>query len=120
MSTTTYNEAAEALGVSRSTIERRIRLTGVPVEHRGGRAYIDLDTLADAWRGRREASTTLAPAALSASIREDQRYVIDQMAQGTESVASVVRHLLDLGMAADDLACQIREDKGWEPVHYES
>lgn len=103
MSTTTYNEAAEALGVARSTIERRIRLTGIPVEHRGGRAYIDLDTLADAWKGRREASAPLAPAALSAAIRDDQREWLEREAQERDvSIAVVVRGAIDLAMYADD------------------
>lgn len=103
MSTTTYNEAAEALGVARSTIERRIRLTGVPVEHRGGRAYIDLDTLVDAWNGRREAVQPLAPAALSAAIREDQREWLEEESKRRDvSLAVVVRGIIDQAMHADD------------------
>lgn len=116
MSTTTINEAIEALGVSRSTVERRLRVTGIPTEIVGGRVIFDLDTLVDAWQGRREASASLAPAALSVSIRADQRYVIDQMSDGVESIAAVVRHLLDLGMAADDTARSIREEKGWAQI----
>ena len=101
MSTVTYNEAADALGVSRSTIERRLRLTGVAVEHRGGQAYLDLDTLVDAWNGRREAAkqNRVAGAALSVEVRPEQRaaMVRESERQGV-SLSEVVRQVISLGL----------------------
>ncbi len=103
MSTVSYNEAAQSLGISYSSVMRRVRLTKVPIEHRGGRSYIDLDTLQDAWEGRQRAmQEEMAPIAgvpLTASIRKDQREAMQQEADRRGvSLATIVREVLDLGI----------------------
>lgn len=103
MSTVSYNEAAQALGISYSSVMRRVRLTGIPIDRRGGWSYIDLDTLRDAWEGRQqamqEAMTPIAGVPLTASIRKDQRDAMQEEADRRDvSLATIVREVLDLGI----------------------
>lgn len=106
MSTVTIREAADALRVHESTVWRRIRLTGVPVEYHANRARIDLDTLEDAWRGHREAVTaerygtervTEASITLPLSVR--QRQAVEKMsaAEGLPK-APAARRALEIGL----------------------
>lgn len=115
----TFKEAADQLGVSYSSIARRVSLlkmeTGTDARKR---LTVDADELERRWQARHEriaGPTGVSDAPLSVMIRQDQRFVIEQM-QGKESIASVVRHLLDVGMAGDEVAMRIREEQGWDPV----
>jgi hypothetical protein len=102
VSTVTYPEAMAALGVSLSTVQRRLRITRVPTEIVGGRTVFDLETLVDAWDGHRaamEAEKAARENATEASITVSiPRAMRDQLEEMSErhgvSLAAVVREVL--------------------------
>ena len=98
----TYREAMKELGVSRSTVERRLRLTRVPVRKVDGLAYFDLDTLRDAWAGHRAAieqekaeREKSTERSITVSVPLSMRDELDAMAsRHGVSLAAVVREIL--------------------------
>lgn len=101
MSTVNYNQAIQELGVSRSAIERRLKLTGVPVQYIKGRVHFDLETLQDAWAGRQAARprATVGGASLVVGITPEQRRALEEL-KGGESLASAARRVLQAGLEA--------------------
>jgi DNA-binding MurR/RpiR family transcriptional regulator len=108
VSTVTFREAAELLGVHESTIERRVRITGVPVENRNNRRHVDPETLADAWAGHlvaaeaeRSGTERVTDAALNVPLTVRQRQAIEEIAERDGvSKAAAARRLIDLGWQA--------------------
>lgn len=102
MPTVTYDKAAELMGISASSVKRRIDLTGVPVEHHDGRAYVDPETLADAWAGRREAMTRrrVGGATLNIALTPEQREVLESLIEPGETLSSAARRILAKGITA--------------------
>jgi len=98
----TYREAMKELGVSRSTVERRLRLTGIPVRKVDGRAHFDLETLQDAWAGHRAAieqekaeHEKSTETSITVSVPHSMRAELDAMAaRHNVSRAAVVREIL--------------------------
>lgn len=89
----TYRKAMKELGVSRSTVERRLRITGVPTEIVDGQAVFDLDTLVDAWAGHR--------AAVEIERAEKERAAETSI---TVSIPRWMRDELDMVAARDDVS----------------
>lgn len=94
------------LRVSRSTVERRLRLTRIPTQTVEGRTTFDLETLVDAWEQRRslmesekEEREKATESSITVSIPRSMRDDLDILSKrhGT-SVAAVVRELLGTGL----------------------
>lgn len=100
----TFKEAAEELGVSYTTIDRRVSLLGMRTEHdEDGRRLVDVRELDRLWRARQDEKeqTPRDEAFLSVTVRREQRERIDSLAQTLRvSRAAVVRRLLDIGWTA--------------------
>lgn len=102
----TYREAMRELGVSRSTVERRLRLTRIPTQLVDGRTVFDLETLVDAWAGHRAAieaekaeKEKATETSITVSIPGWMRQEIDQLvARDDVSMASVVRSAIAYGL----------------------
>lgn len=108
MSTVTYQEAMKELGVSRSTVERWVRITGTPTKREDGLVRFDLETLKDAWSGHREAVRAeragrekATEASLSVSIPRSMRHDLEILAtRHSTSLAAVVREMIGKGLAS--------------------
>lgn len=90
------------LGVSRSTIERWLRVTKIPTETVEGRTVFDLETLTDAWAGHRaaveaarEKPEKVTESSITISVPHATRDVLDAMAaKHGVSLAAIVRELI--------------------------
>lgn len=90
------------LGVSRSTVERWLRVTGVPTSTVEGRTVFDLETLVDAWAGHRAAVEAakkkpekVTETSITVSVPHSMRDQLDAMAdRHGVSRAAAVRELL--------------------------
>lgn len=115
----TFKEAAEELGVTYTTIDRRVNLLGMETgRNTEGRLTVDVDELRRRWEERRAQKVrprVASEAFLSVTIRQDQRDTLDHLT-GNESLAAVVRSLLDTAFAVVDPAREYRESRGWGPV----
>lgn len=106
MSTVTYAEAVADLGVSLSTVQRRLRITGVPTQIVEGRAVFDLESLVDAWEQHRQiiedekaARQYATESSISVSIPFSQRQRLEQLrAAHGGSLAATVREVIEAGL----------------------
>lgn len=101
----TYRQAMKELGVSRSTVERWLRVTRIPKATVDGQIVFDLETLIDAWAGHQEAVEAarlekagpekVTESSITIPVPQSMRDELDALAARNDvSLATVVRELL--------------------------